>query len=202
MIKKFVSIFLLIVILFGSSSTIVYAKKVKTLTQLERREMETRFFDTSDTEKVIKAAVNTLQDSGFIIQEIEPNLGYIRASKSYKRKFINKGRVAGQSFMLALFAAYAVFSYGSTAYYVTDPTRRISNELHAKTVVVDTNVNVDKFGKNKTKVRIVFSQKVLQNADGYSYVKSAPTRVLKVYDPKVYQEFFAQLDKSIFYEGI
>ena len=64
------------------------------------------------------------------------------------------------------------------------------------------NVNVEKFGKNKTKVRIVFSQKVLQNADGYSYVKSAPTRILKVYDPKVYQEFFAQLDKSVFYEGI
>ncbi len=201
MIKKILSIFLLIVMML-SSSTGAYAKKAKTLTQLERREMETRFFDTSDTDKVIKAAVNTLQDSGFIIQEIEPNLGYIRASKSYKRKFINKGRLAGQSFILALYTAFAVFSYGSTAYYVTDPTRRISNELHEKTVVVDTNVNVEQFGKNKTKVRIVFSQKVLQNADGYSYVKSAPTRVLKVYEPKVYQEFFAQLDKSIFYEGI
>ena len=202
MIKKFLSIFLIICFSIPSSFVCAYAKKGRGMTQLERREMETRFFDTSDTAKVTRAAVNTLQDSGFIIQEIEPELGYIRATKSYKKKFINKGRIAGQSFMLALFAAYAVFSYGSTAYYVADPTRRISNELHAKTVVVDTNVNVEKFGKNKTKVRIVFSQKVLQNADGYSYVKSAPTRVLKVYDPKVYQEFFAQLDKSIFYEEI
>lgn len=201
MIRKILSIILLISILF-CSSTCAYAKKYKNMTQLERREIETRFFDTADAGQVLKAAVNTLQDSGFIIQEIEPELGYIRANKTYKRKFINKGRLAGQSFMLALFASYAVFTYGATAYYVSDPTRRISNELHAKTVVVDTNVNVEKFGKNKTKVRIVFSQKVLQNADGYSYVKSAPTRVLKVYNPKVYQEFFKQLDKSIFYEGI
>ena len=201
MIKKLLSFVILISILF-SSVPAAYAKKVKNMSQLERRAVETRFFDTADSGRVLKAAVNTLQDSGFIIQEIEPELGYIRANKTYKRKFVNKGRLAGQSFMLALFTAYTVFSYGTTAAYLADPTRKLSNELHAKTVVVDTNVNVEKFGKNKTKVRIVFSQKVLLNADGYSYVKSAPTRVLKVYNPKVYKEFFAQLDKSIFYEGI
>lgn len=85
---------------------------------------------------------------------------------------------------------------------MVDPTRQISNEIHQKTVVVDSNVNVENFGKNKTKVRFVLVQKVLLNADGYSYVKSAPTRILRVYNPKVYQEFFKQLDKSIFYEGI
>lgn len=201
MIKKFISIILLICVIL-STSTSAYAKRVKTLSQLERREIETHFFDTPDTKTVMQAAINTLQDSGFIIQEIETELGYIRATKSYKKKFVNKGRLAGQSFMFALLTSYAVFSYGATAYYVSDPARRISNELHDKTIVVDTNVDVEKFGKNKTKVRIVFSQKVLQNADGYSYVKSAPTRVLKVYNPKVYQEFFAQLDKSIFYERI
>lgn len=201
MIKKFVSLILMIC-LFFCSTTSAFAGHRKKLTQLERREMETRFFDTADDNKVLKAAVNTLQDSGFIIQEIEPEIGYIRARKSYKRKFTNKRRLAGQSFMLALMASYAVFTYGASSYYVADPTRKISNELHKKTVVVDTNVNVEKFGKNKTKVRIVFSQKVLLNADGYSYVKSAPMRVLKVYNPKVYQEFFNQLDKSIFYEGI
>lgn len=199
--KKFL-VSVLTIIFFMCSSSCVFAKRAKTLSQLERREIETHFFDTSDTQKVMKAAINTLQDSGFVIQEIEPDLGYLRARKIYKKKFVNKGRVVGNSFLLALTAAYAVFTYGSTAYYVADPTRRISNELHEKTIVVDSNVNVEKFGKNKTKVRFVVVQKVLQNADGYSFVKSAPTRILRVYDPKVYQEFFAQLDKSIFYEGI
>lgn len=199
--RKFLAVVLAIVF-WACSSGCVYAKRAKSLSQLERREVETHFFDTSDTQRVMKAAINTLQDSGFIIQEIEPDLGYLRARKVYKRRFVNKGRIVGNSFLLALTAAYAVFTYGSTAYYVTDPTRRISNELHEKTIVVDSNVNVEKFGKNKTKVRFVVVQKVLQNADGYSFVKSAPTRVLRVYEPKVYQEFFAQLDKSIFYEGI
>jgi hypothetical protein len=83
-----------------------------------------------------------------------------------------------------------------------DPMQKISNELHEKTIVVDSNVNVEKFGKNKTKVRLVLVQKVLRNADGYSYVKSSPMRIMHVYDPKIYQEFFAQLDNSVFYEGI
>lgn len=201
MMKKFVTV-LLAVIFFSLSVNCANARKVKSLSQLQRREVETHFYDTADSARVMKAAINTLQDSGFVIQEIEPELGYLRARKTYKKRYINKGRVAGQSFLLALFTTYTVFSYGATAYYMVDPARRISNELHDKTVVIDSNVNVEKFGKNKTKVRFVLVQKVLQNADGYSFVKSAPTRVLRVYNPEVYREFFSQLDKSIFYEEI
>lgn len=201
MMKKLFTIFLALII-SGLSGNCVYAKKVKALSQLERREVETRFYDTADTMKVMKAAANTLQDSGFVIQEIEPELGYMRAQKTFKKRFMNKGRVAGQSFLLALYTTYAVFTYGTTAYYMVDPSRKLANEIQDKTVVVDSNVNVEKFGKNKTKVRFVLVEKVLQNADGYSYVKSAPARIIRIYKPEVYQEFFAQLDKSIFYEGI
>lgn len=201
MMKRLFTIFLALVI-FGLSGNSVYAKKVKALSQLERREVETRFYDTADTMKVMKAAANTLQDSGFVIQEIEPELGYMRAQKTFKKRFMNKGRVVGQSFLLALYTTYTVFTYGSTAYYMVDPSRKLANEIQEKTVVVDSNVNVEKFGKNKTKVRFVLVEKVLQNADGYSYVKSAPARIIRIYKPEVYQEFFAQLDKSIFYEGI
>jgi hypothetical protein len=199
--KRLFTIFLALVI-FGLSGNSVYARKVKALSQLERREVETRFYDTADTMKVMKAAANTLQDSGFVIQEIEPELGYMRAQKTFKKRFMNKGRVVGQSFLLALYTTYTVFTYGSTAYYMVDPSRKLANEIQEKTVVVDSNVNVEKFGKNKTKVRFVLVEKVLQNADGYSYVKSAPARIIRIYKPEVYQEFFAQLDKSIFYEGI
>lgn len=199
--KKFFTI-ILAILLISLTPNIAQAKKIKKMSQLELREMQTRFYDTSDTMKVMKATVNTLQDSGFIIQEIEPDLGYIRAEKIFKHRYINKGRLAGNSLYLALMTAYAVFSYGATAYSMYDPTMKITNELQDKTVVVDTNVNVEKFGKNKTKVRFVLVQKVLQNADGYSFVKSAPTRVIRLYTPEIYKEFFAQVDKNIFYEGI
>lgn len=199
MIKKLVSIFLIIIF---CTSNCALAKKVKSLSQLERREIETRFYDTADTNRVMKAAINTLQDSGFVIQEIEPELGYLRARKYFKRRYVSKGRAVGYSLLVAAYATLAVFTYGTTAYNVADPAIRLGNEFKDKTVVVDSNVDVEKFGKNKTKVRFVLVQKVLQNADGYSFVKSAPTRVIRIYDPEVYQEFFAQLDKSIFYEGI
>ncbi len=201
MMKKVFTLFLIVAFFFVSSNC-VFAKRVKKISQLERRELETRLIDTSDSDRVMRAVVNTLQDSGFVIQEIEPELGYLRARKTFKKSYVNKGRVVGNSFLFALFATYAVFTYGSTSFYVVDPARKIHNELRDKTVVVDTNVNVSKFGKNKTKVRFVAVQKVLQNADGYSYVKSAPMKVMRIYQPEVYQEFFAQLDKSIFYEGI
>ena len=201
MIKKTFTVFIAITfaIIFANGA---FAKRVKNLTQLQRREIETHFYETADTQRVMKAAINTLQDSGYIVQEIEPELGYLRARKTYKKRFINKARLAGQSLVLAIYTLDAISTYGSTAYHIVDPAMKISNEIHEKTVVIDTNVNVEQFGQNKTKVRIVFSQKVLLNADGYSYVKAAPTRVLKVFKPEIYQEFFAQLDKSLFYEGI
>ena len=170
------------------------------LSKNPQREVETQIIETSDTQKVMLAVATTLQDSDFIIQEFEPELGYIRAQKTFKKKHLNKKRVAGESLKLAAFSTYAVFTYGSTAYYVADPTRRLSNEFHNKTFVVDTNITIEPTTDNKTKVRFMFIQKVLQNADGYSFVKSAPTKVLRTYEPEIYQEFFTQLNKNIFYE--
>jgi hypothetical protein len=199
--KRLLTLLISLIFVFSQAPN-AFARGARKVSQLERRQIETRFFETSDTERVMRAAVNTLQDSGFIIQEIEPQVGYLRAEKSYKMRQVNKARLAGNSLWLGAAAAYTVFSYGSTASYMYAPTMHIANEMHQKTVVVDTNVNVEKFGKDKTKVRFVLVQKVLLNADGYSYVKSAPTRILRVYNPKVYQEFFNQLDKNVFYEGI
>lgn len=201
MIKKLFTL-ILAIIFFSISPNCAMAKRIKKMSQLELREMETHLFDTADSERVMKAAINTLQDSGFIIQEIEPEMGYLRAQKIFKGRYLNKKRLAGWSLYLGAMTAYTIFSYGLTMGMMIEPTRRVSNELKDKTIVVDSNINVEKFGKNKTKVRFVLVEKVLLNADGYSYVKSAPTRIIRIYSPEVYQEFFAQMDKSIFYEGI
>ena len=45
---------------------------------------------------------------------------------------MNKGRVVGQSFLLALYTTYTVFTYGSTAYYMVDPSRKLANEIQEK----------------------------------------------------------------------
>jgi hypothetical protein len=197
--KKEIITFLAI-ILFSLTCNCTFARGKILLSQNPQREVETQIIETSDTEKVLLSVATTLQDSDFIIQEFEPELGYIRAQKIFKKKHLNKKRIAGESLKLAAFSTYAVFTYGSTAYYVADPTRRLSNEFHNKTFVVDTNITIEPTTDNKTKVRFAFVQKVLQNADGYSFVKSAPTKVLRTYEPEIYQEFFMQLNKNIFYE--
>ena len=197
--KQIITVFLAL-ILFSLSCNCKFARKKKTLSELPQREVETQIYETSDTTKVMQAVITTLQDSDFIIQEFEPELGHISARKYFKKKLVNKKRLAGESLKLAAFSTYAVFTYGSTAYYVADPTRRLSNELHDKTIVVDTNINIEPYENDSTKVRFIFVQKVLQNADGYSFVKSAPTRILRSYKPETYQEFFEQVDRNIFYK--
>lgn len=194
--KKEIILFLAL-IFFTLSCNCAHAKK-KPHSQRPEREIEYQVFETSDLSRVMRAAINTLQDSGFIIQEYEPELGYVRAEKYYKKKYLNKNRVAKESLKLAAFSTYAVFSYGTTAYYVADPTRRLSNEFHDKTVVVDVNLNFEPI-EDMTKVRFVFTQKVLQNADGYSFMKSAPTKIIRTYNPQIYQEFFTQIYNNIFY---
>ena len=184
----------LIILLLGCNPINCFAKKIS---NLERRQNETRVYNTTDTLKVMKAVANTLQDSDFMVEEFEPELGHIRARKMYKQRYINKGRFAGQSALLAITTSYAVFTWGATAAYVYAPTRKLTNELHEKNAIVDTNVNVSKFGKNKTKVRIVLVQKILQNAEGFSYSSNAPLKAFRIYNQKVYDEFFNQLGEKL-----
>ncbi len=194
---------LIVLLLIFCSCLPACAKKVKQpATQLEVREVQTRIFETSDTNLVFKAAIHTLQDNGFIVQFVEDEIGYIRAKKDFKDKIRDKKRIALHSSLLALQAANTVLSYGMASYHMVDPAMRLSNELAPKTVVVDSNVNIEPYGDKATKVRFTIVMKVLENADGYSYIKSSPRKVIRVRDPKVYQEFFTQMDKSIFLENI
>jgi hypothetical protein len=190
--KKLFTI-ILTIIFISISPCCVYAKKT---TGLEKRFEQTQVFNTSDTLRVMKAAANTLQDSDFIIEEFEPEIGFIRARKTYKQRYINKGRLAGQSVLWAMATSYAVFTWGSTAAYMYSPTRKIADELHEKNSVIDTNILVENFG-NKTKVRMVLVQKILQNAEGFSYTKSATLRAIRIYNPKVYEEFFNQINDKL-----
>lgn len=190
--KKLFTI-ILTIIFISISPCCVYAKKT---TGLEKRFEQTQVFNTSDTHRVMKAAANTLQDSDFIIEEFEPEIGFIRARKTYKQRYINKGRLAGQSVLWAMATSYAVFTWGSTAAYMYSPTRKIADELHEKNSVIDTNILVENFG-NKTKVRMVLVQKILQNAEGFSYTKSATLRAIRIYNPKVYEEFFNQINDKL-----
>ena len=197
--KKLLSTFLVLV--FVLLCLPVNAKSLKGMSQLEIREIQTHIYPTVNTQEVFKATINTLQDEGFTITNIEDELGYIRAKKEFKGRRTDKKRVTIYSFELACYIACNVFTSGKNADKLVKPIMRLKNELADKTVIVDTNANIAPFG-NQTRVRLTMVEKVLENADGYSYIKSFPRKVVRIYNPLVYQGFFNELDKSIFYEKI
>jgi hypothetical protein len=50
-------------------------------TQLQKRSYESRIFDTSDKEKVLRATISTLQDLGFVIDRADFALGAVSGTK-------------------------------------------------------------------------------------------------------------------------
>lgn len=50
-------------------------------TQLQKRSYQTRYFDTQDKEKVLRASLATLQDLGFVIDHADMTLGTISGTK-------------------------------------------------------------------------------------------------------------------------
>ncbi len=196
--KKIIS--LILIILFCTINIKTYAaKQLPAKTILELRDIQTRTFDTPDEMLVAKAVINTLQDNGFIIQNIEPDLGYIRAKKEFKAKRTDKGRVTLYCAEFAYYGIMTGLSFGINAPFLIIPTMHMKNELALHSVVIDSNINIEKIGK-RTKVRFTLIEKVLENGDGYTTVKSSPRKVVRHYEQEIYQEFFNQVDKNLFME--
>ncbi len=196
--KKFIAIFLCLILLPLEACAVRMPK----VSAQKRTDMQTRYYNTSDTQAVLKAAIETLQNSDFVIQDINTDYGYICARKTFKGNYVSKGRVLGWSTVFAAATAYTVFSYGSTAYYMYSPSRRVLNEMRKKNMVVDTNVFVEPMPDGTTKVRFLAVEKILQNADGFSFMKAAPMRVIRIYRPEVYDEFFSQINESLTNKGL
>jgi hypothetical protein len=43
--------------------------------------MQTREFETAETTMVLKAMLNVLQDDGYIVEQVNPEVGFFNASK-------------------------------------------------------------------------------------------------------------------------
>lgn len=198
--KKVVSLFIIAILLFAGTLPLS-AKSFKYPMPFELRAMQTHVYPTNDTKQVFKATINTLQDNGFAIQDVEGDLGYIWAKKEFKQKMTDKRRVAKDSLIVVGGLALTAATYGAFAPYLGFPIKAIQNEIAPKTIITDVNASVTP-DNNGTKVRITMVEKVLENADGYSRMKSSPRKVIRIYSPLVYQEFFNELGKSIFYEQI
>jgi hypothetical protein len=136
---------------------------------LERRQMETRRFETDDEDTMLVASAQVLQDLGFTLEESETKLGLITASKD---------REAGPN------AAGVVAIVLLSALARTNPVYDTEQRIYATLVSTRSR---DGGGFN---VRVEFARIVKNN--------QKQTRVEIIREPEIYQEFFDKLAQSLF----
>lgn len=173
---------LLALILAGCVETTPKEVLAFTLQSFERRQAQTRIFDTPDEERMLAAAAGVLQDLGFNIDESETDLGVIVSSKQ------RDARQADQVFrsvVTTLTGAVATFGLWWGA---SDPIDDVQ-EIRASLVTAPVGTTGERM-----EVRITF-QRTVWNTDGDVTVREG------IYSPQIYQEFFDALSTSLFLEA-
>ena len=126
MIKKILLILILICLglpCFAKSST--QEEVIKPLTQLEKRQFQTRTYRATDKPTVMKALLNVYQDEGFMVYNANPLLGFIYGTKDFdtsdpdidisKEFGLSKGRLNMNGVKVATLETSAnVTEYGET----------------------------------------------------------------------------------------
>ena len=135
---------------------------------LERRNVETRVFDTTNTKSLLVASAQLLQDMGYTITESDTEIGVITASKMRE-----KGTTAGKVAITVLAALN-----GKSAVYEDTQKFYVS--------IVNTKVN-----NKQIKTRVTFARIIYDN-------RGQSVKVEKLDDTKLYTEFFDKLSQSVF----
>lgn len=173
-------------------------KSVENLLAL--REIQTHYFNTNDEAKIVKAVISTLQDSGFVILNIEPELGYIYARKEMQLKHTDKMQVLGSVGKLAMHGTAAGLTFGTdikSALATKQDVATMKNELALHKVIYDTNVMLIPSDDKKTCVKFSLIEKVFANTEGYSSVKLYPKYVRQHNEVSLYNEFFSQVEENL-----
>ena len=139
---------------------------------LQRRQAQTRVFETADEEELLSASAALLQDLGFTLDESEVDLGVIVASKN--RDATEVGQVVGAVAVAVLFGAHMP----------------VDDEQKIRAALVTRKLEE----RNGYAVRLTI-QRIVWDTDG----RVSKTEPLD--DAQMYQEFFDKLSKSVFLEA-
>lgn len=140
---------------------------------MERRQLQTRRFDSRDEKKIVSACAGLLQDLGFNIDEGESSLGLIVASK--ERSAVETGQVIGSLLVAAL----------------TGTATPVDKDQRMRACVV---TKPHGPSNQSVLVRVTF-QRVVWNTQGQV------TKAEGIFDEDIYAEFFEKLSKAIFLEA-
>lgn len=140
---------------------------------LEDRQMQTRYFETSDQEKIIVACAGLMQDLGLNMDKSETKLGLLVGSKD--RDATDGAQVTAAVLWTAMFGG---------------PCRFDKNQKMKASIVVSPAGEAE----TRTSVRVTFQRIVWDN---YGQI----AKLEKLNDPKMYEGFFEKLSKAVFLEA-
>jgi hypothetical protein len=139
---------------------------------LAQRQIQTRKYATTDEAQVLAACAGLLQDLGFNLDESETKLGVISASKM--RSAVSAGQITA-AILFALLGAPM-------------PTDK-EQKMRASVITRPAGDRGEHIA-----VRVTF-QRIVWNTQNHVTTSESLT------DPKIYQEFFDKLSKSMFLEA-
>lgn len=171
--RWFLVLFLISILFVTGCQTIPKDALTLSPESLAQRQMQTRKYETKDESKILAACAGLLQDLGFNLDESETKLGVITSSKM--RSAVSAGQQVGMVFVALL----------GGGYMSTDKEQKMRASVITRPV-----------GEHRecTAVRVTF-QRIVWNTQGQVTVSES------LIDPKIYQEFFDKLSKSIFLEA-
>ena len=170
--RKAFPLFVISVFLTSACQTIPKDALSLSPESLAQRQIQTKKYQTTDEATVLAACAGLLQDLGFNLDESETKLGVISASKM--RSAVSAGQVVA-AILVALMGA----------------PMPIDKEQKMRASVITRPVG--EHGEYIA-VRVTF-QRIVWNTHGQVTTSESLT------DPKIYQEFFNKLSKSMFLEA-
>jgi len=170
--KRFIACLLCTVVLAACAQTIPQEALQLSPDSLERRQTQTRVFETNDEADLLSASAALLQDLGFNLDESEVALGVIVGSKD--RDATEADQVAASIVMAALLGVAMPWD----------------DEQKIRAAVITRKLE----DRNGYAVRLTM-QRIVWDTQG----QVSQTEPLD--DPEMYQEFFSKLSKAVFLEA-
>lgn len=172
------------------------------------RAMQTREFETANSDELLSAAAAVLQDLGFQVTESQRTLGFLRAAK--ERSAREYGQEITRGFVAFLtFALSALGGSNATMVMPVDLQQQINASLVAhplppkETPSASKNGSSGEKGEARNEIRIVFYRLIWQGEgqSGDTYIPPGLQKMEMIRDAELYQKFFARLNKAVFLEA-
>jgi len=155
--------------------------------------MQTRQFETPNSDELLSASAAVLQDLGFQITESVRDLGFLRAAKERSaREYGQEVRRSVVAFLTLILSGFG--GQNAMVLMPIDLHQQINASMIAQPLQSDDKRQV---------VRVVF-YRLVWKGDGMSGNQSIPPGEQKmemIRDAEIYQQFFARLSKAVFLEA-